>query len=1052
MNLKVFIGACVLSGLVACSSVKQDEAGLSRPGVSLELAQFRKEHFSNVRYNLFFSIPESRDEAIRGNAELSLRLDEKQPLIIDFRGEPEQVTSVTLNGGDIPYEVKDEHIVIASDWVAVGENRVAIAFTPADQSLNRRDEFLYTLLVPDRARTVFPCFDQPDMKSLFTLTLEVPSTWQAVANGAITQTDSTGVSGRNRISFKETEPLSTYLFSFVAGKLTREVYSRNGRDISIYHRETDPKKIAQCPAIADEVFDALEWQEDFTGIPYPFAKYDVIILPGFQYGGMEHTGATLYTDRRMFLDEHPTLNERLSRSSLIAHETSHMWFGDYVTMKWFDDVWTKEVFANYFASRIVEPLYPDVNHRLNFIRDYIPASYSEDRTAGANPIKQDLDNLRNAGLVYGNIIYDKSPVIMETEPLSTYLFSFVAGKLTREVYSRNGRDISIYHRETDPKKIAQCPAIADEVFDALEWQEDFTGIPYPFAKYDVIILPGFQYGGMEHTGATLYTDRRMFLDEHPTLNERLSRSSLIAHETSHMWFGDYVTMKWFDDVWTKEVFANYFASRIVEPLYPDVNHRLNFIRDYIPASYSEDRTAGANPIKQDLDNLRNAGLVYGNIIYDKSPVIMEMLVRVLGEDAFQQGIREYLTTYAYGNATWEGLIRILNKYTEEDLAAWSEVWVNQKGMPEITASVKDGELVVEQRDPLGRGLKWPQELTYRVICGTDSEEIPVSLEGNSDSFRMKLSFLPNGNCVILPNINGRGYGFFKITEGESSGLWSVLRSSEDEVLKGSLLITLYENLRWKTISPQGFREEMLAYLPNESNSLLFSMALSYLGDCQRIFPSDSRPLEQVLWKIVTTNPVSQHRLQAFRLYRSIADSEEAVQCLYTLWQERKAPKDCALSESDYIGLSYMLAMHLPEKADKIIATQLSRIQNPDRKKEYQFISPSVSPRKAERDSVFASLLIAGNRRVEPWASSALANLNHRLREQESVAYIRPALEAMPEVQRTGDIFFPTAWVRSLLSAHTSKEAREEVDAFFTAHPDFPLMLSNKIKQQASHLY
>ena len=77
---------------------------------------------------------------------------------------------------------------------------------------------------------------------------------------------------------------------------------------------------------------------------------------------------------------------------------------------------------------------------------------------------------------------------------------------------------------------------------------------------------------------------------------------------------------------------------------------------------------------------------------------MEMLVRVLGEDAFQQGIREYLTTYAYGNATWEGLIRILNKYTEEDLAAWSEVWVNQKGMPEITASVKDGELIVEQGD------------------------------------------------------------------------------------------------------------------------------------------------------------------------------------------------------------------------------------------------------------------------------------------------------------------------------------------------------------------
>mgnify|MGYP000184466353 CR=1 FL=1 len=500
MNLKVFIGACVLSGLVACSSVKQDEAGLSRPGVSLELAQFRKEHFSNVRYNLFFSIPESRDEAIRGKVELSLRLDEKQPLIIDFRGEPEQVTSVTLNGGDIPYEVKDEHIVIASDWVAVGENRVAITFTPADQSLNRRDEFLYTLLVPDRARTVFPCFDQPDMKSFFTLTLEVPSTWQAVANGAITQTDSTSVSGRNRISFKETEPLSTYLFSFVAGKLTREVYSRNGRDISIYHRETDPKKIAQCPAIADEVFDALEWQEDFTGIPYPFAKYDVIILPGFQYGGMEHTGATLYTDRRMFLDEHPTLNERLSRSSLIAHETSHMWFGDYVTMKWFDDVWTKEVFANYFAACISEPLYPDINHQLNRIKTFTASSLSEDRTPGTTSIRQPLDNLRNAGLIYGQIIYNKAPVMM---------------------------------------------------------------------------------------------------------------------------------------------------------------------------------------IK---------------------------LVELMGEDKFREGIREYLNTYAYSNATWNDLIRILDNKTAEDLAAFSDVWVNQKGMPTIRFAQKDGKLQICQEDPYHRGITWPQRV------------------------------------------------------------------------------------------------------------------------------------------------------------------------------------------------------------------------------------------------------------------------------------------------------------------------------------------------------
>ena len=124
---------------------------------------------------------------------------------------------------------------------------------------------------------------------------------------------------------------------------------------------------------------------------------------------MEHTGATFYTDRRMFLNENPTLNEQLSRSALIAHETAHMWFGDYVTMQWFDDVWTKEVFANYFASQIVEPLYPGVNHALNFMQDYIPPAYAEDRTAEQIQSNRNWIIFVMPAWSTVNIIYDKSP-------------------------------------------------------------------------------------------------------------------------------------------------------------------------------------------------------------------------------------------------------------------------------------------------------------------------------------------------------------------------------------------------------------------------------------------------------------------------------------------------------------------------------------------------------------------------------------------------------------------------------------------------------------------
>ena len=840
-NIKQLIGVAAIGLLTACGNPAPD-AVLLQPGVSRELAQFRKEHFEGVRYNLFFSIPESREEAVTGTAEITLAVREKQPVIIDFRGEPEQVASVLLNGRKVPYTVKDEHIVIGAKDVANGENRVTVEFTANDQSLNRRDEFLYTLLVPDRARTLFPCFDQPDMKSLFTLSLEVPSSWQAVANGAIEQVDSTSVTGRRRVYFRE------------------------------------------------------------------------------------------------------------------------------------------------------------------------------------------------------------------TEPLSTYLFSFVAGKLTRETYSRDGRDISIYHRETDPKKVAQCPDIASEVFDALEWQEEYTQIPYPFAKYDLIILPGFQFGGMEHTGATLYTDGRMFLNENPTLNERLGRSSLIAHETSHMWFGDFVTMEWFNDVWTKEVFANFYASRMIEPLFPEVNHSLNFMLDYIPAAYSEDRTAGANPVKQQLENMRDAGLMYGNIIYDKSPVILEMLVKKMGKEPFRKGIREYLKTYAYGNATWEGLIGILDTYTDDDLSAWSHVWVNEKGMPEISCEAGK-KLYVEQSDPLGRGLLWEQDLSFLIVHSDgETEEVQATFAKNERLKFVDLKRQAGEGSFVIPNADGKGYGFFRLLEKDTKACLAYLPACKDEVLRGSLLITLYENLLNRTISSESYMEAMLDYLPGENNSLLFSAALGYIGNCQRLYPSDPKKLEQVLWRIVTTAEQPQRRLQAFRQYRSIARSPEAVGRLYALWKDGKAPAGCSLSENDYISLSYGLAIQMPDKADEIVATQQARIINPDRKRQYAFISPSVSPRKEVRDSVFASLLVAGNRRVEPWASAALSNLNCQLRQKEAVGYIRPALEVLQEVQRTGNIFFPRDWVRALLSGHTSPEAKKEVDDFFATHPDYPVLLSNKIRQQADHLY
>ena len=824
LYLTLFV--CILLG--SCQANKEPN-NLYEEGISLELAQLRKQEIKDLKYSLRFSIPEQKQEAVEGETRIQFTIQKPQEIILDFRENADKVKEVSVNGQPTKYTFLNEHIILPKSSTIEGKNEVYIRFTAGNQSLNRNDEFLYTLLVPDRARTVFPCFEQPNLKAAFTLQLEVPTEWEAVSNTPIA-------------------------------------------------------------------------------------------------------------------------------SESLINEKKHVTF-------------------------------------------------------------------------------------LPTEPLSTYLFSFVAGKLKKVEYADGERILTAYHRETDPKKVTQLNDIFEQVASSLHWLEDYTDVPYPFAKYSFIILPGFQYGGMEHTGATLYNDNSMFLSEHPTLDEELARAKLIAHETAHMWFGDFVTMDWFNDVWTKEVFANYFAACIVEPLFPSVNHSLNWIKTYTAASLSEDRTLGSNSIRQPLDNLRNAGLIYGNIIYNKAPVMMQKLVEIMGEEAYQEGIREYLKTYAYSNATWDDLITILDAKSEEDLATFSDVWVNQKGMPHITFTNRCGQLEIRQRDPLNRGLIWPQHFQITFI-GDEITTVEVDLSQETYALTVPLN-----TKAILPNTDERGYGLFIPDEQSRAWLLAHWQEMTDDTARQSLLMLLYENYQHRLITDKEWINALLNGLKTEKNALIASTLCGYLsGPMQKL---KDEKLEETIWLWTEKHPIASCRLQLIRCLISNASAPQSIDKLYQLWEKQSHPM---LNERDYMTMAYELALYNPEKYENILTTQRNRITNPDRLRQFDFISQAVTPDTLQMDAFFQSLLKAENRRIEPWAASALAYLNHPLREKYAVKYIRPGLEVLQEVQRTGDIFFPKNWVSALLRNHKSKEAYQEVQAFFKAHPGYSPLLTNKILQAAWPLY
>lgn len=638
--------------------------------------------------------------------------------------------------------------------------------------------------------------------------------------------------------------------------------------------------------------------------------------------------------------------------------------------------------------------------------------------------------------------------------IPTYLFSFVAGKFSVKKAERSGRTIKALYRETDPDKVAQLDKVFDIADHSIRWFERYTGIPLPFSQYNMVVLPGFQFGGMEHPGAIQFTDHEIFLGKHPTPEEEQTRLELIAHETAHMWFGDMVTMRWFNDVWTKEVFANFFAAKVAREQYPDVNHDLNFLRMYQARALSTDRTPGTHPIQQSLDNLNQAGLLYGNIIYCKAPVMMRKLEQQMGEEALRDGIRQYLHQYAYGNATWDELIDILDsKAPQCGIRQFSETWVKCGGMPTVSAEWKDGRLIVKQEDPQHRGLVWQQQFNVRLDFadgngGVRSEFVPVDMQ--SGTVEIETGGKPQN---VLLNADGRGYGLFVLNDRSGKPLMAAdaadttaLEAPADELQRFALAMTLNENFLAHRIGARQYANTMRQWIVKEHNAMIASQLAGYWNNAIDRMDSEDRSInERMMWAEYRRNAIPSVRQRLVRLLYASCQGGEIADSLYAVW---KGSTDKLLNKNDYNGMAYRLAIMMPQKCDEILAEQRKRLSNVDELRQFDFVSRACTPDTDKQQTLFQSVLKAENRQPEPWTASLLALLNDRTREPFNNRYITPGLDALIDVQRTSDIFFPGYWLGSLLRGHRSSEAAEMVKDFVRQHPGYPQKLMNKLNENA----
>lgn len=642
----------------------------------------------------------------------------------------------------------------------------------------------------------------------------------------------------------------------------------------------------------------------------------------------------------------------------------------------------------------------------------------------------------------------------DSDPLPTYLFSFTAGKYTRAKKQIGQYNAEFLYRETDPG--SNVDSIFQAHADALRFLEAWTGIRYPFQKVGFVAIPDFQFGGMEHPGEMQYKAVSLFLKE-PTKDQLLARTNLISHETAHMWFGDLVTMQWFNDVWMKEVFANFMADKVVEQLMGSETFNLQFLQDHYPAAYGVDRTPGANPIRQQLDNLQEAGSMYGNIIYHKAPIMMRQMELLMGKENFQKGMKEYLHKYSYANATWNDLVQILAKYSKYDLISWNKVWVNQPGRPvfDYAVSYKGGKidkLNITQRPEAGAARVWPQSFAVTLVYADSIRTIPVNM--NAAGMQLKAATGLAKPKFILFNADGIGYGLFPADKTMQEQIFSL----KSAVSRASAYVNIYENvLSGRYLLPK----ELLALLTKglliEKEETNLRILTSYIASIYWAFskPNDrtafASQLEDALWKAMEEQSQPNNKKLLFRAYQNVYTSDVAAKRMYDVWKQQQPPAGIKLAEEDYISLALTIALK-NDTASSVIMQQRDRLKDADKKARLDFLMPALSANVAERDSFFASLAERKNRAKEAWVGAALAYLHHPLRQSTSYKYLPQSLEIVEEIQRTGDIFFPQSWLSATFGSYQTKEAWQLVQQFLLKHPDYNPKLKAKILQTTDNLY
>ncbi len=648
----------------------------------------------------------------------------------------------------------------------------------------------------------------------------------------------------------------------------------------------------------------------------------------------------------------------------------------------------------------------------------------------------------------------------ESEPISTYLIAFAAGPWVEKSLTTAGRPIHLFVRKSRASEVESDSLIVAHD-RALTWLERYFDSRYPFQKLDVVLAPAFPFGGMEHPGAIFYSEERFIFRERPTLVQRLGRTSTIYHEVAHQWFGDFVTMRWFDDLWLKEGFATFMSTKMQAALDPESEAWKGFYLRTKPSAYAVDGSEGTTPVYQELGNLDLAKSNYGPIVYNKAPAVLKHLEYAVGERSFQDGVRRFLRRYSYGNANWRELLDAIGEAAGRSLREWGDQYILRPGMPVVEQSLEsaDGQIVrLRLTQHPARTLSGPEPWPIKselvlYYHGGDNKRFDVTLTTDTASVREVVGLpIP---AFAYANAGDYAYGMFLPDSTSVATLERLIGVVGDAFTRALLWGALWDAVRETRFEPERFAALALRELPRERDEQIAGTILGRLTRAVGTYVTGSSrdSLQAAAESTLLAGARDSNRNYGTRraylsAFIRLARSDEGVRTLDALLDSTKFGSDSIGLPTRWAIVTRLLALGTEGAPGRFDA-----LRNADRSAEgaRQAFGAWAARPNAEIKREYFQRYFADTTLNEDWATASLGSFNESESESLTVGYLRAALDSLPWIQQNRRIFYLGAWLNSFVESRHTRQSLEIVRLFLAERKDLGRDIRLKVLQSVDEL-